>query len=81
MNLTPEEIERYAPYHKFKMFQIGFDDHNAGERWDHAFTQDSAEGQAYDRGAECAMRRLRIRQSVSQLLRQERECDERNGQS
>jgi hypothetical protein len=59
MNLTTEEIERYAPYHRWRMFQIGFDDYTIGERWDHAFSQNSAEGQAYDRGAECAMRRQR----------------------
>jgi hypothetical protein len=53
MELTQAEIERYAPYHTFPEFAWGFDDYNDCR---HRELHDVA-GQAYDRGAECAMRR------------------------
>jgi hypothetical protein len=43
MEMSHAEIERYAPYHTFPEFPELRD----------------VPGQAYDRGAECAMRRLR----------------------
>lgn len=47
--------ERYAPYHKFQEFWIGFVDYQQGRRcpngWDN-----SVAGQGWDRGAEAAMR-------------------------
>jgi hypothetical protein len=57
MNLTPEEIERYAPYHTMCEFETGFTDYELGQNFSDSF-HDVA-GQAYDRGAECAMRRQR----------------------
>jgi len=55
MNLTPEEIERYAPYHTFPEFKIAFDAYRVGRRYEG--DPNSIGGQAADRGAECAMRR------------------------
>jgi hypothetical protein len=50
MNLTPEEIERYQPYHTMREFEQGFD----------VDLGDGVGAQAYDRGAECAMWRGRV---------------------
>lgn len=60
MQLTSEEIERYAPYHMivqpYHWFKMGFDDYqNCQTRHD----LEGVPAQAYDRGAECAMRRAR----------------------
>ena len=60
--LTPEEIERYAPYHTFPEFAQGFDAYMAKLPWpiarkDRGINANSVGGQAYDRGLECAMRR------------------------
>jgi hypothetical protein len=57
MNLTQEEIERYSPYHTMAAFKHGFEDYTAGRpsQADRLLT----DGRAYDRGAECAMRRQR----------------------
>jgi len=52
--LTPEEIQRYAPYHTFPEFWDGFDDYNIGKL---EFELSGLAGQAYDRGVECATRR------------------------
>jgi hypothetical protein len=55
--LTPEEIERYAPYHTYPAFRRGYDDYMESRHdWSVINTVD---GRAYDRGAECAMRRQR----------------------
>jgi hypothetical protein len=54
MDLTQEEIERYTPYDTMAKFAEGFADYVAGrklKKWPGVF------GRAYDRGAECAMRR------------------------
>lgn len=56
MQLTQDEIERYAPYHTVLPFQHGYEDYMAGNR-SREPGSDSVGGQAYDRGAECAMRR------------------------
>ena len=59
LNLTSEELERYAGYTGMSVFILGFADYNAGTMragWN-AFH--GVEQQAYDRGAECAMRRGR----------------------
>ena len=56
LKLTPDEIERYAPYHTFPEFARGFSDYNECIRW---AWYDGVQAQAYDRGAECAMRRQR----------------------
>ena len=53
MELTHDEIERYAPYHTFPEFAEGYADYNDCR---YRELHDVA-GQAYDRGAECAMRR------------------------
>jgi hypothetical protein len=55
MNLTNDEIERYRPYHTMPEFKHGYDDYVAGRvpAWDIP----NVAGQAYDRGAELAMRR------------------------
>jgi hypothetical protein len=52
-DLTATEIERYAPYHTFPEFAEGYADYTAGLR---GIGYDGVQGQAYDRGAECAMR-------------------------
>jgi hypothetical protein len=57
MNLTQAEIERYAPYHAMAEFKQGYDDYVAGHV--PAFDIPGVAGQAYDRGGECAMRRMR----------------------
>jgi hypothetical protein len=55
--LTPEELERYAPYHTYPAFRRGYDDYMESRHdWS---VINTVEGQAYDRGAECAMRRQR----------------------
>jgi hypothetical protein len=55
MDMTQDEIERYAPYHTFPEFKQGFDAYLAGRRYEG--DPNSVGGQAADRGAECAMRR------------------------
>jgi hypothetical protein len=57
IKLTAEEIERYRPYHLWPAFEFGFNDYN--DCRNRHFDSDTAAGQAYDRGAECAMRRSR----------------------
>jgi hypothetical protein len=52
--LTPEEIQRYTPYHTFPEFWDGFDDYNIGRL---KYELNGLSGQAYDRGIECATRR------------------------
>lgn len=61
IELTIEEIERYAPYHTMPGFSAGFNSYNRGDRWPGVTTHitDGIYAQAYDRGAECAMRRQR----------------------
>jgi hypothetical protein len=55
--VTPEEIERYAPYHTYPAFRRGYDDYiESRHDWS---VINTVEGQAYDRGAECAIRRQR----------------------
>ncbi len=54
--LTADEIERYEPYDVFPEFARGFNDYMAGRRQELR----NVPGQAYDRGAECAMRRRRV---------------------
>jgi hypothetical protein len=71
MDLTPEEIERYAPYHTYHEFKWGFEDYNDCR---YRELHDVA-GQAYDRGAECAMRRGRA--ELRRMAELEREA---NGQ-
>jgi hypothetical protein len=54
MDLTQEEIERYTPYDTMAKFAEGFADYTAGrklKKWPGVF------GRAYNRGADCAMRR------------------------
>ena len=55
VHLTRDEIARYRPYHTMVKFWEGFRDYRAGRRVEHP----GVFGQAYDRGAECAMRRTR----------------------
>jgi hypothetical protein len=50
----------YAPYHNFRSFEVGFREYDfisVSSR----FTNLNASAQAYDRGAECAMRWARYR--------------------
>ena len=62
MTLTQDDIERYAPYHTMEAFRWGYEFYMAG-KWVGAeplsCNADSVAGQAYDRGAECAMRHAR----------------------
>ena len=55
MDLTPDEIERYAPYHTMPEFAEGYADYQHCKYREF----DGVAAQAYDRGAECAMRRQR----------------------
>jgi hypothetical protein len=57
IQLTQSEIKRYAPYHTMPVFLQGHADYR-----NQALSQDKqgVEAQAYDRGAECAMRRGRL---------------------
>ncbi len=59
MELTREEIDRYDGYHKLPAFEQGFKDYEACGCDYSNHDADSVDGQAYDRGAECAMRRAR----------------------
>jgi hypothetical protein len=61
LKLTDEEIDRYAPYHTWSEFTEGYDDYVLGHRAREPLNHDSVASQAYDRGAECAMRRQRKR--------------------
>ena len=55
MKLAPEEIERYAPYHTMPAFQQGYEQARVHlSRCPH--DSDSVEAQAWDRGAELAIR-------------------------
>lgn len=54
VELTAEEIERYRPYHTMEKFWWGFRDYNGCAPMMHF---EDVDGQAYDRGGECAMRR------------------------
>ena len=57
VKLSPEEVQRYAPYHTVPEFWDGFDDYNEGHlQHDHGHS--GLGGQAYDRGVECATRRM-----------------------
>jgi hypothetical protein len=60
VKLTPEEIQRYSPYHTFPEFWDGFDNYNVGEP---RYELTGLAGQAYDRGIECATRRKIIERS------------------
>jgi hypothetical protein len=53
IDLTVAEAERYAPYHTFPEFAVGYNDHMIDKLADY----EGVAGQAYARGAECAMRR------------------------
>jgi hypothetical protein len=69
LQLTPEEVERYRPYHTIPDFEWGYTDYEAGI-WSAALKRnilnpDSFAAQAYESGAECAMRR-KIRRALSQ---------------
>jgi hypothetical protein len=58
LKLTPDEIERYAPYHTFPQFKIGYEEYFGGKpHRDLCNCDDGVGQQAYDRAAECAMRR------------------------
>jgi hypothetical protein len=59
LKLTVYEIARYAPYHTFPAFKPGYDDYFRPFVDCLPGSPDGVEGQAYDRGAECAMRRAR----------------------
>jgi hypothetical protein len=55
IELTQEEITRYQPYHTMQEFWRGRVDYLVNVNRE----IDGVAGQAYDRGAECAMRRQR----------------------
>jgi hypothetical protein len=58
--MTLEELKaQYAPYHTMPQFARGFADYQAGHP-DYQYAGD-VDQQAYDRGAECAMRWERMR--------------------
>jgi hypothetical protein len=56
MELTQKEIERYAPYHMWPEFETGYREYGL-PAWPRTEYGSTVAGQAYDRGAECAMRR------------------------
>jgi hypothetical protein len=56
LKLTPDELKRYAPYHTWTEFTEGHDDYVLGN-CSREPLEGGVEAQAYDRGAECAMRR------------------------
>ena len=56
MNLTNKDIEMYAPFHTMEAFRRGYYDYFVG-RIDNADCHGVAR-QAYDRGAECAVRHV-----------------------
>jgi hypothetical protein len=60
MDLTPEEIERYAPYHTMPEFEEAYAAYSQGGNWNSP-NYEGVAAQAYDRGAECAMRRAELR--------------------
>lgn len=61
LRLDDLELNAYAPYHTFSEFTMGFDDYQLGittGHWvDRCPDRDSVGAQAYDRGAEMAMKR------------------------
>jgi hypothetical protein len=59
MTLTQDDIERYAPYHTMPAFTDGYTDYNQGCMRTDWNSYTGADEQAYDRGAECAMRHAR----------------------
>jgi hypothetical protein len=62
LKLTNEEIERYAPYHEMPTFAYGFYEYVGGGDGAISIGHGRYSGdaqQAYDREAECAMRRQR----------------------
>lgn len=61
LKLTTAELERYAPYHMWSEFGMGYDDYMLGAttgHWVDRGDPNTVGGQAYDRGTECAMLRL-----------------------
>ncbi len=61
MKLTSADIERYAPYHTMPAFEAGYKAYNEGCNTLCPYG-DTVDGQAWDRGAECAMRHARWRE-------------------
>lgn len=61
LKLDEIELARYSPYETFSEFGMGFDDYMLGATqglWiDRCPDTDSVGAQAYERGAECAMKR------------------------
>lgn len=55
--LDAVELELYAAYYNMPEFELGFWDYNQGVNQSDRLSGVAA--QAYDRGAECAMRRAR----------------------
>lgn len=64
LKLTQDEIRRYAPYYTMLSFAEGFADYIAGRKLQE---HPGAFGRAYDRGAECAMRRQSTKNRTSTL--------------
>lgn len=60
IKFSQEEIDRYAPYQMMVEFGDGYTDWVLGNPYRQSFYNGVA-GQAYDRGAECAMRRQRTK--------------------
>lgn len=60
VKLSPEEIQRYAPYDTFPEFWDGFDDYNNGKL---QYDLSGLGGEAYDRGVECSTRRKILERS------------------
>ena len=59
MTLTQADIDRYAPYHTMPAFEVGYNDY--GRFMNDHYGDGGVDQQAYDRGAECAMRHQRER--------------------
>jgi hypothetical protein len=64
MQLTLEDIERYAPYHEWPEFRQGYSDYESSFL-SCPYSADSVQAQAWDRGHECAM--LQRRRTVPQM--------------
>lgn len=67
LKLTAEELERYRGYEMMVEFSKGYDDYVLGHRAREPLNADSFGAQAYDRGAEMAMRRMAMQRKRDAL--------------
>jgi hypothetical protein len=55
LNLTEQDIGRYAPYHSYPEFKEGYEAYLSSD-WHCPYDLKSVSAQAWDRGLECALR-------------------------